>query len=191
MAFQRETAGGRITLILVAAFRVPQSALWRLMEYELNTLCAQLWHRYYQIVNWLDVRFICLVHVEIGTSGAEEGGEDEAELTICKTIQIGKSKTCFLPINVIDKQAKAKGQTYFIPKQRRAPLEKGMKLYFISGVTFSSHRSGINSNGCGKMRGSRCWKYADMPTGTPAGITHSLNRRGCFGETRGRRCMVP
>jgi hypothetical protein len=142
-------------------------------------------------VNWLDVRFICLVKVEIGTSGAEEGGEDEIEFTIRKTMQIGKLETFPPLIDPIDKQAKAKGQTYFIPKQYRDPLEKGIKLYFISGVTFSSHRSGTNSNGCGKMRASRCWKYADMPTGTPAGITHCLNWRGWFGETRGRRCMVP
>jgi len=161
------------------------------MEYDPNALCAQLWHRYYQIVSWHDVRFICLVHVEIGTSGTEEGGDDEIEFTIRKTIQVGKSETFSPPINPVDKQVKASGQAYFIPKQYRDPLEKGIKLSFISGVTFSSHRSGMNSNGRGKMRGSRCWKYADMPTGTPAGITHCLNWRGCFGETRGRRCMVP
>jgi len=123
-------------------------------------------------VNWHDLRFICLVKVEFGTPGAEESGDDEVDFTIRKTIQIGKSETFSPPINPIDKQAKAKGQTGFIPKQCRDPFEKGIKLIFISGVTFSSHRSGMNSNGCGKMRGSRCWKYADMPTGTLAGITY-------------------
>lgn len=40
-------------------------------------------------MNWHDVRFIRLVHVKIGTSGAEEGGEDEIEFAIGKTIHIG------------------------------------------------------------------------------------------------------
>lgn len=73
-------------------------------------------------MNWHGVRFICLVKVGIGTSGAEEGGEDEAEFTIRKTIQIGKSETFSPPINPTDKQAKAKGQAYFIPKQYRDPF---------------------------------------------------------------------
>lgn len=83
------------------------------------------------------------------------------------------------------------GYAHFIPKHIRDPFEKGTKLLFISGVTFSNHRSGINSNGREKMRASRCWKYADIQTGTPAGITHCLNWRGCLGETRERRCIVP
>lgn len=102
------------------------------MEYDPNTLRVQLWQRYYQIVNWHDIRFICLVKVEIGTSGAEEGGEDEIEFTIRQTIQIGKSETFSPPISPIDKQGKAKGQTYFIPKQCRDPFEKGTKLFLIS-----------------------------------------------------------
>jgi hypothetical protein len=71
------------------------------MEYDPNTLCVQLWQRYYQIVSWYDIRFICLVKVEIGTSGAEEGGEDEIEFTIRQTIQNGKSETIF-PSNQSD-----------------------------------------------------------------------------------------
>lgn len=74
------------------------------MEYDPNTLCIQLWQRYYHIMNWHDVRFIRLVHVEIGTSGAEEGGEDEIEFAIGKTIQIGMLEIFFpIQINLIDR----------------------------------------------------------------------------------------
>lgn len=66
------------------------------MEYDSDTLCIQLWQRYYHIVNWHDVRFICLVHVEIGTSGAKERGENEIEFAIRKTMQIGILEMCFL-----------------------------------------------------------------------------------------------
>lgn len=95
-------------LLPVSVSQIPQSAIRRLMEYDPNTLCVQLWQRYYHIVHWHDVRFICLVKVEIGTSGAEEGGEDEIEFTIRKTIHVSKSETFSPPINPIDKQAKAK-----------------------------------------------------------------------------------
>ena len=73
------------------------------MEDEPNTLCPKLGHGHNQIVNRHDVRFICLVKAEIGTSGPEEGGEDEIEFTICKTVQIGKSATNFPPIIPIEK----------------------------------------------------------------------------------------
>lgn len=67
----------------------------RLVEYDPTTLCAQLWQRYYHVVGWLHVRLICLVKVESSTSGAEEGGEDEIEFTIRKTVGISKSETIF------------------------------------------------------------------------------------------------
>lgn len=55
-------------------------------------------------MNWHDVRFIRLVHVEIGASGAEEGGEDEIEFAIGKTIQIGMLEIFFpIQINLIDR----------------------------------------------------------------------------------------
>ena len=38
-------------------------------------------------MNRLDVRFIRLVQVEIGTSGAEEGSDDKIDFTISKTIR--------------------------------------------------------------------------------------------------------
>lgn len=64
-----------------------------------------------------------------------------------KVFKIGKPETFYPPINPIGKQAKTKEQAYFIPKQYRDPFEKGTKLFFISGITFSGHRSGTNSNG--------------------------------------------
>ena len=65
-------------------------------------------------MNWYDVRFICLVKVEIGTSGAEEGGEDEINLTIRNTIQV----------NPIDKQAKIKGRLTSFPNNTANPLKR-------------------------------------------------------------------
>lgn len=66
---------------------------WRLVEYDPTTFCAQLWQRYYHVVGWLHVRFICLVKVESSTSGAEEGGDDEIEFTIRETVETSKSET--------------------------------------------------------------------------------------------------
>lgn len=55
-------------------------------------------------MNWHDVRFIRLVHIEIGTSGAEEGGEDEVEFAVRKTIRIGMLTIYFpIQINLIDR----------------------------------------------------------------------------------------
>ena len=98
------------------------------MEYEPNTLCVQPWQRYYQIVNGLDVRYISLVKVEIGTPGAEEGGEDEIEFTIRKTVHIGKVRHQFGPSRstMIDKAGqglKGTGLTSF-PNNTVTPLRK-------------------------------------------------------------------
>ncbi len=94
------------------------------MEYDPNTLCAQLWHRYYQIVSWHDVRFICLVHVEIGTSGTEEGGDDEIEFTIRKTIQVGKSETFSPPINPLTSRSRLVDRLTSFPNNTVTPLKK-------------------------------------------------------------------
>ena len=56
-------------------------------------------------MNRHNVRFICLVELEIGTPGAEKGGEDEIEFTIRETIAIGKSETLSFSIEPFDHQA--------------------------------------------------------------------------------------
>ena len=94
------------------------------MEDDPNTLCAQLWHRYYQIVSWHDVRFIGLVHVEIGTSGAEEGGDDEIEFTIRKTIQIGKSETFSLQLTRLTSRPRLEERLTSFPNNSGTPLKR-------------------------------------------------------------------
>ncbi len=81
----------------------------RLVEYDPTTFCAQLWQRYYHVVGWLHVRFICLVKVESGTSGAEEGGEDEIEFTIRKTIKLASQR--HFPLNSIQLTSLLHSQT--------------------------------------------------------------------------------
>lgn len=94
------------------------------MEYDPNTLCAQLWHRHDQIVSWHDVRFICLVHVEIGTSGSEEGGDDEIEFTIRKTIQIGKSETFSLQATRLTSRSRLEDRLTSFLNNTVTPLKK-------------------------------------------------------------------
>lgn len=75
-------------------------------------------------MNWHDVRFICLVKVEIGTSGAEEGGEDEIEFTIRKTIQIGKSETFAPQPNRLTNGPRLKDWLTSFPNNTVTPLKK-------------------------------------------------------------------
>jgi len=89
----------------------------RLVEHDPTTFCAQLWQRYYHVVGRLHVRIICLVKVESNTSRAEEGGEDEIEFTIRKTIEIGKSETFFPQLNPIEKLTS-------FPNNTATPLRK-------------------------------------------------------------------
>ena len=56
-------------------------------------------------MNWHNVRFICLVELELGTPRAEKGGEDEIEFAIRKTIAIGKSETLSFSIEPFGHQA--------------------------------------------------------------------------------------
>ena len=56
-------------------------------------------------MKWHNVRFICLVELEIDTPGAEKGGEDEIEFTIRKTVAIGKSETLSFSIEPFGHQA--------------------------------------------------------------------------------------
>lgn len=70
--------------------------------------------------------------VEVGTSRAEKGGENEVKLTGSETAQIGKLVTVSLQMargenrSVSKVEERRKGpHAYFIPRQFRDPFEKG------------------------------------------------------------------
>lgn len=74
---------------------------------------------------WLDVRFICLVKVEIGTSGAEEGGDDEIEFTISKTIQNRQVRVIFpLQSTRLTRRSRLKERLTSFPNSTVTPLKK-------------------------------------------------------------------
>lgn len=56
-------------------------------------------------MNWHNVRFICFVELEIGTTGAEQGRQDEIEFTIRKTSPISKSETLSCSIETSGNEA--------------------------------------------------------------------------------------
>ncbi len=76
-------------------------------------------------MNWHNVRFLCLVKDEIGTSRAEKGGEYEIEFTIRKTIQIGKSETFSLHPNQLTTRPRLKDWLTSFPNNTVTPLKKG------------------------------------------------------------------
>lgn len=76
-------------------------------------------------MDWLDVRFICLVKVEIGTAGAEEGGDNEVEFTIRKTVQNRQVRDIFpLQSTRLASRPRLKERLTSFPNNTVTPLKK-------------------------------------------------------------------
>lgn len=67
------------------------------------------------------------------------------------------------------------------PMQEREPKPNVKMFCFIltsSSSVLSSHRSGLNTKGSGKICGSRCTDHPKVPTTVPAGTSYPIRLKG-------------